>query len=52
MKKGIKSEKREHGGTQERKDRRKQQQVMVHMYKGNIEIKVENFWPIRGGVKE
>jgi len=48
--KGNKSDIREDNGTQDRKkDRRKQQQVMVHKYKGIIEIKVENFWLIRRG---
>jgi len=49
--KGIESKNRQDGGTREQKDRRKQQhkqQVMIHKYKGNIEIKVENFWLIRG----
>jgi len=48
--KGNESDIREDNGTQDRKkDRRKQQQVMVHKYKGIIEIKVENFWLIRRG---
>jgi len=48
-KKGNESDNREDGGTQERKRQKKAGNKLVHKYKENIEIKVENFWPIRGG---